>query len=114
LLGGSGVSAGNRIRSAANRTAQAVGVYASGGGTGTVVQGNTIAGFLGSGVVLVGIRGISLGGPSPSAGNVVQDNGGFGLRASGDCTGSLVQGNAIQRNRLGNLNTRAARGLKVV
>ena len=114
LLGGSGVSAGNRIRSAANRMAQAVGVYASGGGTGTVVQGNIIAGFVGSGVVLEGVRGITLGGASPSAGNMVQDNGGFGLRASGDCTGSLVQGNTIQRNRLGNLNVRAARGLSVV
>ena len=114
LLGGSGVNAGNRIRSAANQMAQAVGVFASGDGTGTVVQGNTIAGFVGSGVVLGGVRGITLGGASPSAGNMVQDNGGFGLRASGDCTGSLVQGNTIQRNRLGNLNTGASRGLTVV
>lgn len=114
LLGGPGVSVGNQIRSAANRRAQAVGVFASGGGMGTVVQGNTIAGFVGSGVVLGGVRGMTLGGASPSAGNMVQDNGGFGLRASGDCTGSLVQGNTIQRNRFGNLNTRAARGLTVV
>jgi hypothetical protein len=110
-----------RLTSATGITIKGIQSNSSGNGlsingpcTNTVVQGNTIAGFVGSGVVLEGVRGITLGGASPSAGNMVQDNGGFGLRASGDCTGSLVQGNTIQRNRLGNLNVRAARGLTVV
>jgi len=112
-LGGSAANNGNRINRVSNRGSRAVGVYASGDTTGTFVQGNTIAGLFGSGVVLAAARGITVGGASQAAGNIVLDNGRFGLQASGDCTASLVQGNSISGNRLGNLNTRAARGLTV-
>jgi parallel beta-helix repeat protein len=112
-LGGTTVDSGNRVINSTAWRSYSVGIQANGISTGTRIRGNTVIGHSGSGVVLKDARGITVGGASPSAGNVIQSNLGNGLLASGICTGSVVQGNTMSGNRLGNLNTRSARQLTV-
>jgi hypothetical protein len=114
LLGGTAANAGNRIINSTAWKAYSTGIQASGNSAGTLVQGNMISGNTGNGVILVAARGITIGGSSPNAGNTIQNNGGFGLLATGVSTGSLVQGNTITGNRMGAVNTKAAKGLRVV
>ena len=99
---------------AAAWTAYSTGVYATGNLAGTVVQGNTIRANGGNGVMLVNAQRITIGGPATGAGNIIDSNGGFGVIASGKCTGSLVQGNLITGNALGTVNVRNAKGIRVV
>jgi hypothetical protein len=114
LLGGTAANAGNRIINSTAWKAYSTGIQASGNSAGTLVQGNTISGNAGNGVMLVAARGITIGGSATNAGNTIQNNGGFGLLASGISTGSLVQGNTITGNRMGAVNTKPAKGLRVV
>ena len=113
-LGGTSPNTGNRIVNAAAWTAYSTGVYATGNLAGTVVQGNTIRANGGNGVMLVNAQRITIGGPATGAGNIIDSNGGFGVSASGTCTGSLVQGNLITGNALGKVNVRNAKGIRVV
>jgi len=113
LVGGLTANAGNRIINATAWGAFSVGIEATGKLTGTRLQGNLVSGNAGSGVVLTAAQGLTVGGPHPAARNVIQANLGNGLVATGACTGSLVQGNAISGNRAGDLNTRSARHLTV-
>lgn len=113
LLGGTGPNAGNRIVNAAAWGAYSTGVYATGTLAGTLVQGNTIRANGGNGVMLVNAQRITIGGPEAGAGNQIVANGGFGVAASGICTGSLVQGNTITGNARGTVNVRNARGIRV-
>jgi VCBS repeat-containing protein len=112
LLGGTAVNAGNRIINSTAWKAYSTGIQASGNLAGTRVQGNTISGNAGNGVVLVAARGITIGGATPYAGNTIHTNGGFGLLASGVSNDSLVQGNAVTGNRMGAVNAKAAKGLR--
>jgi hypothetical protein len=79
-----------------------------------LVQGNSIRGNSGNGVMLVNAQQITIGGPATRAGNIIDSNRGFGVLASGTCTGSLVQGNVITGNALGSVNMRNAKGIRVV
>ncbi|NBW97271.1 MAG: hypothetical protein EBR28_11210 [Planctomycetia bacterium] len=111
LLGGTTVGAGNRIINSTAWKAYSTGIQASGALAGTLVQGNTISGNAGNGVVLAAARGITIGGSAAGAGNAISTNGGFGLLASGASSGSLVQGNSVTGNRMGPMSVKAAKGL---
>jgi hypothetical protein len=113
-LGGTAPNTGNRIVNTAAWGAYATGVYATGNLAGTLVQGNSIRGNSGNGVMLVNAQQITIGGPATRAGNIIDSNRGFGVLASGTCTGSLVQGNVITGNALGSVNVRNAKGIRVV
>ena len=114
LLGGTAANAGNRIVNSTAWRAYSTGIQVRGNSVGTLVQGNTISGNAGNGVMLVAARGITIGGSTPNAGNTIRTNLGFGLLATGGSTGSLVQGNTIIGNRMGAVNTQPAKGLRVV
>jgi lipocalin len=68
---------------------------------GTVVSGSGFSGNVGHGVSLQAARGLTIGGRAPGAGNAIVSNGGFGVAATGRCTGSLVVGSEIGDNALG-------------
>jgi len=112
-LGGSATNTGNRIATVSQRRSRATGVYATGDATGTFVVGNTISGNSGNGMTIQAARGITIGGPAANDGNAIAANAGFGIRASGVCTGAIIQGNAISGNRLGGINKAGATGLTV-
>jgi len=79
--------------------------------TGTRLVGNTINGNHG-GVVMQNARGLSVGGAGVS--NTVNGNIAWGLVASGNCTGSVLDAGGISGNTPGDVNVRRARGLVVV
>jgi parallel beta-helix repeat protein len=112
-VGGTAVDAGNRIIDSTAWRAYSTGIRASGSSTGTVVQGNTISGNAGNGLVLVAAKGITIGGAEPNAGNAIHGNNAFGLLATGISNGSLVQGNSFSGNRMGTVNAKAAKGLSL-
>jgi VCBS repeat-containing protein len=114
LLGGTGANTGNRIINSTAWKAYATGIEARGNSAGTLVQGNTIAGNAGHGVVLVSARGITVGGSTPGGGNAIRDNLGFGLVATGVSGRLLVQGNTMIGNRMGTMNAKAAKGPRVI
>lgn len=68
---------------------------------GTVISGSAFSGNVGSGVSLHAARGLTIGGRTSSAGNAIVSNGGYGVAATGPCTGSLVVGSEIGDNSLG-------------
>jgi len=78
---------------------------------GTLVQNNSIRGNHGNGVTLSAARGVTIGGVS-GAGNAIASNQGYGLFARGLSTGSLVEGNTFHDNTFGDVDTRAAVGLR--
>ncbi len=114
LLGGTALNTGNRVVNATAWGSYSTGVYATGNLAGTLVQGNTIQANGGNGVTLVNAQRLTIGGPAAGAGNLIDSNGGFGVAASGTCTGSLVQGNLITGNARGTVNVRNAKGIRVV
>ncbi len=114
LVGGAEPGAGNHIAASTAARASSTGIRATGTLTGTRLEGNAIRDNAGSGVVLAAARGISVGGAVVGAGNTITGNGGFGLVASGACSGSVVEGNLLDGNTRGPLNVRRARGLTVV
>jgi hypothetical protein len=114
LLGGTAPNVGNRIVNATAWGRYSTGVYATGNLSGTRVEGNRIRANGGNGVTLANAQRIMIGGPEAGAGNLIDANGGFGVSASGTCTGSLVQGNLITGNALGTVNVRNAKGIRVV
>lgn len=69
---------------------------------GTVVSGNTFSGNTADGVSLLAAQRLTLG--TAAAGNTIASNGGFGIRAVGLSSGSVVEGNQIGRNGRGELN----------
>jgi hypothetical protein len=90
------------------------GVLASGTLTGSAVSGNLIARNTGNGVRLQAAKGLLVGGTANGSGNTITRNKAFGLLARGDCSGSMVEGNTIERNTAGNLNVARSSGLVVV
>ncbi|MDR3633174.1 MAG: right-handed parallel beta-helix repeat-containing protein [Isosphaeraceae bacterium] len=89
------------------------GLYVSGVVTGTQVLGNTISGSTGNGVTLNSAQGVTIGGVAGD-GNTIVINQGYGLYATGQSSGSVVQGNTIAGNAAGNVNVTNARGLKYI
>ena len=90
------------------------GVLASGTLTGSAVSGNLITRNTGNGVVLRAAQGLLVGGTANGSGNTITRNKAFGLLATGNCSGSTVEGNTIERNTAGNLNVARSSGLVVV
>lgn len=68
---------------------------------GTVISGNSFNANVGHGVSLQAARGLTIGGRAPGVGNAIVSNGGFGVAATGPSGGSLVVGNEIGDNALG-------------
>ncbi|MFO0422421.1 MAG: right-handed parallel beta-helix repeat-containing protein, partial [Planctomycetia bacterium] len=100
--------AGNVITGGTARGLYSTGVYVTGVATGSRVQSNTVSGN-GSGVMLVTARGVLVGGTTDSDRNTITGNRGFGLFASGNSTGSVVQRNVITGNGRNVFTTRASR-----
>jgi len=90
------------------------GVYASGSLTNSSVQNNVIRGNRGSGVVLRAAQGLLVGGTANDSGNTITRNKAFGLLATGNCSGSKVEGNTIKHNAAGNRNVARSSGLVLV
>jgi hypothetical protein len=63
----------------------------------------------GSGVMLVGARGVLVGGTTDADRNTITGNRGYGLFATGNSTGSIVQRNAISGNGRNVFTARASR-----
>ncbi|MGI9177590.1 MAG: right-handed parallel beta-helix repeat-containing protein, partial [Pirellulales bacterium] len=79
------------------------GVSISGTSTGGLVQANDISVNQGDGIVLTAARGVTIGGATADVGNSIIFNGGYGISASGACLTSVVEGNPISNNALGNI-----------
>ena len=110
-LGGTGGGDGNLIEGGAAPRSSGKGIIASGLLTGTRLVGNTIERNNG-GIVMQNARGLSVGGAGVS--NTVNGNIAWGLVASGNCAGSVLDASGISGNTPGNVNVRRARGLVVV
>jgi len=118
--GGIQLSGGTQVRIGSETAPNAItgntrwGVLASGTLTGSAIQGNLIARNTGNGVVLRAAQGLLVGGTANGSGNTITRNKAFGLLATGNCSGSTVEGNTIKRNVAGNLNVANSSGLVVV
>ena len=100
FLGG---STGSRITNVLS-TNNGIGLkIAPGTYAGTVISGNSFSVNTGSGVSLNAATGLTL------ASNSIIFNGGYGLNATGTCTSSIVTGNQISNNPLGNVANLAVR-----
>lgn len=81
------------------------GIDAIGNLRGTTVDSSTISNNDGSGVRLRSARGITVGGSTESDVNVISDNKGWGILATGWSRGSALTGNAVSGNTRGQINT---------
>lgn len=88
---------GNVITGGTARGLYSTGIYVTGISSGTRVQANTASGN-GSGVMLVAARGVLVGGVADADRNTIVDNRGYGLFATGNSAGSVVQRNVISGN----------------
>jgi len=111
-VGGDVVGDGNTIDGGSIRRPAAAGIVARGTVTGSRLFGNAIANNGGSGIVLQSARGIVIGGGDGRSNSVI-GNAAWGLLGSGDCTGSVLDTNAISGNTAGDVNVRRARGIVV-
>jgi parallel beta-helix repeat protein len=100
--------AGNVITGGTARGLYSTGIYVTGIATGSRVQANTVTGN-GSGVMLVGARGVLVGGTTDADRNTITGNRGYGLFATGNSTGSIVQRNVISGNGRNVFTARAFR-----
>jgi hypothetical protein len=101
---------GNRVTGRLLTGHESSGVMIRGRAFGTLVQGNSIGYHLGDGMRLVDARGVTIGGAAPGVGNTISVNLGAGLRAMGDCSGSIAVGNTVGRNLRGNGEPPSLRG----
>jgi lipocalin len=100
FLGGSN---GSRI-TAVTSTGNGVGLLVGPGGyRGTVISGSSFSGNVSHGLSLQAARGVRIGGQASGVGNEIVSNGGFGIAATGRCEGSLVVGNEIGDNAIGQI-----------
>ncbi|MFM8891629.1 MAG: NosD domain-containing protein, partial [Planctomycetia bacterium] len=106
-LGGAGDLA-NWIDGGAAPRLAGKGVVARGMLTGTRVVGNTITRNNG-GIVMQNAHGITIGGAGLD--NTVAGNIAWGLVATGNCTGSVIDANVFEGNTPGHVNVRQARGI---
>lgn len=79
--------------------------------SGTVITGNSFSENVGHGVALQAARGLTIGGRTAVAGNEIVSNGGFGVAATGPCTGSIVVGSELGDNALGQVENYLASSL---
>jgi parallel beta-helix repeat protein len=100
--------AGNVITGGTARGLYSTGIYVAGLSTGSRLQANTVSGN-GSGVMLVGARGVLVGGTTDADRNTITGNRGYGLFATGNSTGSIVQRNVISGNGRNVFTARASR-----
>jgi lipocalin len=106
-FGGAGVrfvggSRGSRITGVTSIGNGAVGLLVGRGAyRGTVISGSSFSGNVGDGVSLQAVRGLTIGGRTPGAGNEIVSNGGFGVAATGLCPSSIVVGSELGDNALG-------------
>ena len=106
-----GGSRGSRITGVTS-TGNGVGLLLGPGGyAGTVISGNTFSGNAGHGVSLQAARAVTVGGRAPGSANEIVSNGGFGVAATGRCTGSLVVGSEIGDNAVGQVENYLASNL---
>jgi hypothetical protein len=89
--------AGNTITGGTARGLYSTGIYVAGTSAGTRLQANMVSNN-GSGVMLVDARGVLVGGTADAARNTITGNRGYGLFATGNSTGSVVQRNVISGN----------------
>jgi lipocalin len=107
-FGGAGIrfaggSNGSRITGVTS-TGNGVGLFVGPGGyAGTEISGSSFSSNVGNGVSLEAARGITIGGQATGARNEIISNGGFGVAATGACSGSLVLGSEIGDNALGQI-----------
>ena len=110
-------SSGNLIQGGAVPRLSGKGIVAKGLLTGTRVIGNTIERNNG-GIVMQDARGLTVGGAPLLGGaaraNTITGNVAWGLVASGNCTGSVLDANNISGNTPGDVNVSRARGLVVI
>lgn len=90
------------------------GLYATGRLDGSSVQTATIKNNGADGVRLSSARGITVGGTHPVEPNVVSNNAGWGILASGWSSGSALAGNFVSDNTRGEVDTKRAFGLTTV
>jgi parallel beta-helix repeat protein len=90
-------------------TSTSMGLYAAGDLSGTKVVGSTFSGGL-RGALLDGARNLAFGELGSGKGNTLSNNraapgqpkfAGTGIRSQGDCTGTVVEGNAFTSNNYG-------------
>ncbi len=89
---------------------------------GDAVLGNVIRANTGDGVALFKARKATIGGNSSGAGsqtvavpgNQIVTNQGYGLYALGACNGSVVQGNTIAANAMGDVDLTRSRGITYI
>ncbi|MFM8494203.1 MAG: lipocalin family protein [Planctomycetia bacterium] len=105
-FGGAGIrlaggSNGSRITGVTS-TGNGVGLFVGPGVyRGTVISASSFSANVGHGVSLRAAQRLTIGGLASGAGNEIVSNGGFGVAATGPCTGSLVVGSEIGANALG-------------
>ncbi len=95
------------------------GVFLSGANTGSSMQGNQVLQNGLNGVSLTGVTGMLIGGTAAEAANLIQGQfSGWGLYATGVCTGSVVQANTITGNFISgnaaNVDVSSATGITYV
>ena len=81
---------------------------------GNKVRGNEITSNGGNGVTIISSRQVTIGGSASGAGNQIVANQGYGLEASGGCSGTLVQSNEFAANAEGNVNLTNSRGITYI
>ena len=107
-FGGAGIrfvggSNGSRITGVTS-TGNGIGIQLGPGGyAGTVIAGSSFSGNSGNGIAMQAARGVTIGGSAAGVGNAIVSNGGYGVTASGRCTGSYIVGNEIGDNSLGQI-----------
>jgi hypothetical protein len=82
--------------------------------SGDTVVGNQISSNVGNGVTIIQAKRLTVGGSVSGDSNTIVTNQGYGVSASGVCTGSVVQSNAIAANGLGNVNLTKSRGMTYI
>ena len=94
-----------------NSGGPAVMIRASSGNT---LLGNEISDSGGNGVTVIRAKRLTIGGSASGAGNAIVTNQGYGVEASGLCTGTVVQANLIASNAQGNVNLTKSRGITYI
>lgn len=99
----------DRVRVTGLNLVTSMGLYATGDLAGTRITGSEFTGGL-RGALLDGARGLRIGSTDPNLGNAFSTNravpnrpafAGTGIRAQGDCAGTVVEGNVFNGNNYG-------------
>jgi trimeric autotransporter adhesin len=118
-LGGIYVSAPKASTTIGGADAPFANVINDSGGAGVIIRrsrGNKvvdteITGNAGNGVTVISSPRLTVGGSDSGDGNQIVGNSGYGLLATGVCTGTVVQANLMAANTQGKVNLTNARGV---